>query len=572
MENHGSLAESTPARKTSAADLASAPKLHSASPAHLPKEQALFNEPTIRSPPHLEGVMKATPPASPIHEPADGIAHPVTPPKELSFEEKNKSEPVPPHIESEVVPVAGSSKHNENLEEPTGKTRSIQEWRLETPISEGQAPFVSVPTVSDPFLTPDHAKRLRKDEKGKGKEKKKKDSTGTDTGDDAKEKANRRTTFGGFSAQDPPEFDLRKKALRTSFAANPVSLDVRRSFSSSGSSMEVVKGRESGHLSSTTRSRRTSSLASTIDLTLEFPAPGVTISPSDQVLIDRAGLQFFIQSMAENHNVSEGWVRTVYEECNDLQATDRIVAKMRDAAEEAFEEAILNESSNLSVKVDAASSTSTPKRSSTDRRGRPGESSAKPRPNGREVDLSMFSAQQDSSFNRRRSELLYTPAELDTTLARVRDQYVPPSSSRAARYMRSRARKSSTVMNSSLRQNGTAAEELEQTQIEDEDEEKEEAEITMSLTPAPKSFDSGDSEHSVNLSDMSASHEHISPPTRENTEEIESSPKAQPWTAEEDQVLLAGEDEDAIKEIIERRGKMAVKWRVVELNDAAMLS
>lgn len=563
IENRGSLAESTPARKASTIDPVLATKLQGASPTRLPREQAVFAEPTIRSPPHLEDVIKVTPPASPTHNQPNGNVHSKIPSFSLR---KDKSEPRPPHTEPEVAPVAGPSRYEGSLDETSTK----REWRLETPLSEGQAPSASMSAVSDPFLTADHVKRLRKDEKGKNKEK---ENSSTGTRDDTK--ANRRMTFGGFSALGPPEFDLRRKALRTSFAANPESLDSRRSISFLDSSMEIVKGRENGHTSNTVRRRQTS-LASTIDLTLEFPAPGVTISSSDQVLVDRAGLQFFIQSMAENHSVSEDWVRRVYEKCNDLQATDRIVAKMRDAAEGAFEEAIVHESSNRFRDADAAASTSTPRRSFTNRQRRTSESSAKPSPVSREVDLSMVSAQQDRSTSRRRSELFYTPAEQDATLARVRDQYAPPRSSRAAQYMRARARKSSAMMDSPLMPNGDV-EELGKNQVEDDDDEKEEAEVTMSLTPAPKSFDFDHSNDSVSLDDVFASQEHESLPnergnSRENTEEIKSAPKARHWTAEEDQVLIIGEDEDAIKEIIERRGKMAVKWRLVELDDAAMLS
>ena len=309
-----------------------------------------------------------------------------------------------------------------------------QTRRKETRIVSAGSGLSSTTATNDPFLTLDHAALLRKEisRKEKGKER-------ALPQDEITEKSKRRTTFAGFPTTSKPELDLRRKVLGSS---NLTKAAVQRpqfpTRSSYGTTSRNVHDHTRGGLS-----RRTSS-SSTIDLMEEFPSPGVKISASDQLLVNRAGIQFFVQEIARNHGFSESWVRSIYEEVQDLRTTDRIIHKMRIAAQRELEEAIEHETSN----IEAGPSSNTNQKHQVPLPNEPFEAlDAHSTPN-RSVDLdlsllshkSMERSMDTSRVKNSRPALDYTPADADETYVRVRNQFIPPSASRAARVVKSQIR------------------------------------------------------------------------------------------------------------------------------------
>ncbi|KAL5511985.1 PELP1 [Sanghuangporus vaninii] len=436
--------------------------------------------------------------------------------------------------------------------------------RSEAPVANIRSASTSITTESDPFLTKDHAMRLRRVEKGKEKEVAA--SAMGEAASEAKARADRRKTFAGFPTLKPPEIDLRKRALRTS-AGNTSNVVRRLSFSPS---VAPRNDEEQDNDQEESRIRRRASVAATIDLSQEFPSPDMNIPPADHAFIIRAGVQVLLQSIAQNHSVSEDFVRGIYEELLDLQATDRVVSKMRQVAERAVEKELEREKrKKRNSDVPSVPISRVP---SVGHKADLGPSSVQSSPERREADFSALSepARGRSVSGPRRSELLITPADEDPTFVRLRNQYVPPSTSRAARFVRHRARRSSGLANSPLNGYGNDEEDM---QVDDyEDDEKEEEEVFMALTPGrmlggkSDSFSSGPAELGdapQNASGMAG---------QSNKAREADTSFVQPWTIEEDEILLDGEDEEAIKAIEERRGKRAVKWRLAELSAGDILS
>ncbi|KAH8114232.1 hypothetical protein DFH11DRAFT_256720 [Phellopilus nigrolimitatus] len=471
---------------------------------------------------------------------------------------KDETHPELFHPQPEPEPQAGPSRIQASNPPPATveKAAEIDAWRMKTPASEVPVSSVSTASASDPFVTTNLANRLRKEEKDKKKEKM-----------DAS--ANRRMTFGGFSAlpTDIPEIDLRKKRFgRNSLAADPTTLAARRSLSTSNS----LFAKQKEHLSS----RRTS-LASTIDLTAEFPSPGAPIAPADQVLVNRVGLHFFVQAMAENHGLTEDWVRRVYNERRDLPGTDRVLSKIRAAAERALDEALEREKGIIDM--NGNKHVSDTERLPVKRRSRHslGARSHVDDFREREIDSSLLH-DQSASNSRQRHVLLYTPAEADKTLARARERYVPPSASRAAKYMRKRMRESSG-MSSPLKPSVDAEVELkvrDDSGDDDDDNDKEEEEVSMSLTRPQALADvfrniggAGAAQGTPTPASapvMNGSNLKIQRPL-----DILQRPtglyKSSSWTAEEDALLSRGEDNPEMRAIIEKRGQAAIKQRAIEL-------
>ncbi|KAL5490641.1 PELP1 [Sanghuangporus weigelae] len=444
------------------------------------------------------------------------------------------------------------------------KTRAeVHARRSEAPVANIRSASTSMTTESDPFLTKDHAMRLRRVEKGKEREV----AAPAMEISASEARAGRRKTFAGFPTLKPPEIDLRKRALRTSVAGNPSNVARRLSFSPS---VAPRNDEEHDNDQEENRIRRRTSVAATIDLSQEFPSPGVSIPPADHAFIMRAGVQVLLQSIAQNHSVSQDFVRGIYEELLDLQATDRVVSKMRQVAERAVEEELEREK-RKKRNSDVATVPISRVPNVSEEAG-PGPSSAQSSPERREVGFSTLSepARGRSVSGPRRSELLITPADEDPTFVRLRNQYVPPSASRAARFVRHRARRSSGLATSPLNGYDNDDEDM---QVDDyENDEKEEEEVFMALTPGRMlgdtldSFASGQGElgdTSQNASSMAG---------QSNKAREANTPFVQPWTTEEDEILLVGEDEEAIKAIEERRGKRAVKWRLAELSAGDLLS
>ena len=99
---------------------------------------------------------------------------------------------------------------------------------------------------------------------------------------------------------------------------------------------------------------------------------------------------------------------------------------------------------------------------------------------------------------------------------------------------------------------------------EDEDSEKEEIEVSLALTPRRLLDFTG----SGKVRAPSSSPPPPESPTVDTTDDADGTFESQqPWSADEDKILRDGEDEKAIKEIVARRGHLAVKWRMVELNE-----
>ncbi|THH08713.1 hypothetical protein EW145_g2526 [Phellinidium pouzarii] len=471
------------------------------------------------------------------------------------------------------LPQAGPSK----MLPHTDLQVKIHEWRLDTPTPEGLGPGVSSAVAKYPLLSGDVAYHVHGE---KGKEE--------SVLNDVNTNGDRRMTFGGFTtlptSPSLPEFDLREKGLRrNSLLAEMPSLDAQRSLSSSGSSSGMNRSKKRSRLS-----RNRISFTSTIDLTEEFPSPGIAIAPTDQVLVNRAGLQFFVQTMAQNHGISEEWVRRVYEERRDLQGTDRILAEIRAAAERAFNEAIERE-------IETGKMQDSKPKSTSDRSlpqqyinvataSNPGEQDQKQMRTGeRELDLSgLQRPQHASSGSRQQRELLFTPADADASLARARARYAPPSTSRAARYVR-RVRQNSGMsspLKPSVEDSNTSGEGLDDGD-EDGNDEEEEGEVSMSLTRSRALADVLDAMNAPNhaVSAMpesttavtgngSVSHHHS------NNIDTSTIVSRASWTVDEDAVLMNGEDEAAIQAVVGKRGHGPVKRRIVELmmNDGDLFS
>ncbi|OCB86573.1 hypothetical protein A7U60_g6469 [Sanghuangporus baumii] len=452
---------------------------------------------------------------------------------------------------------------------PTSSERinraEVHAWRSEAPVANIRSASTSITTESDPFLTKDHAMRLRRVEKGKEKE-----VAASATGiaaSEAKARADRRKTFAGFPTLKPPEIDLRKRALRSSIAGNPSNVARRLSFSPS---VAPRNDEEQDNDQEENRIRRRTSVAATIDLSQEFPSPDMNVPPADHAFIMRAGVQVLLQSIAQNHSVSEDFVRGIYEELLDLQATDRVVSKMRQVAERAVEKELEREKQKK--RNSDVASVPISREPGVGQKADLGLSSVQSSPERREVDFSTLSepARGRSVSGPRRSELLITPADEDPTFVRLRSQYVPPSASRAARFVRHRARRSSGLANSPLNGYGNDEEDM---RVDDyEDDEKEEEEVFLALTPGRMLGDTLDSFASgpVELGDASQNASGVAGQSNKAREADTSF--VQPWTTEEDEILLDGEDEEAIKAIEERRGKRAVKWRLAELSARDILS
>lgn len=436
-----------------------------------------------------------------------------------------------------------------------------------TPTPGNSTPSVPSTSASDPFITADHVRRLRLLEKGKVREV---------VRDDAK--SNRRLTFGGFSAKQGllPEVDLKKKGReRNRFSLDWKSLSAK---AVSPSRRESIRRQEA---SGSAQTRRTS-FATTIDLAEDIPSPAHGISPADQVLINRAGLQFFVQAMAQNHGVSEEWVLRVYEECRSLPETDRILGEMRGAAERAFEEAI--ERDNKGNQVSAVSGL--PSRVALADEllrdmGMIGEDaneamrSAPLLDREHEVTSNGDSASQPIlPASQHRAGLNFTPTDPQMEYKRALGRYAPPSSSRAARYVR-KARQSSGIGSSPLKPTPESSrakmDEMIDLQLSDDDDKADEIEV----------------ENSPALIRPQAQEDALGPPSANATTATNSLPIDRPlpgdnlpsgdeniaarsaadfaWSLEEDAILECGEDEEAMQAIIEKRGKGAVRRRLVEL-------
>ncbi|KAL5528903.1 hypothetical protein ACEPAG_4877 [Sanghuangporus baumii] len=460
---------------------------------------------------------------------------------------------------------ASPSRARASVLRPTSSERinraEVHVWRSDAPVANIRSASTSITTESDPFLTKDDAMRLRRVEKGKEKE------VAASATEEAKARADRRKTFAGFPTLKPPEIDLRKRALRTSVAGNLSNVARRLSFSPS---VAPRNDEEQDNDQEENRIRRRTSVAATIDLSQEFPSRDMNIPPADHAFIMRAGVQVLLQSIAQNHSVSEDFVRGIYEELLDLQATDRVVSKMRQVAERAVEKELEREKRkkrNSDVAIVPIS-----REPGGGHKVDLGPSSVQSSPERREVGFSILSepARGRSVSGPRRSELLITPADEDPTFVRLRNQYVPPSASRAARFVRHRARRSSGLATSPL--NGYDNDE-EGMQVDDyEDDEKEEEEVFMALTPGRMLGDALDSFASGQAELGDASQNASSMASQSNKVREADSPFVQPWTTEEDEILLVGEDEEAIEAIEERRGKRAVKWRLAELSAGDLLS
>lgn len=494
-----------------------------------------------------------------------------TSPMQLANPRVNVSVSERPHATPNTP--AGPSKLALKPKAPTSLL--ISQSTRKTPATGDTVPSVPSASATDPFITTEHVQRLKSLEKRKRKEKPH-DRVASD----------RRLTFGGFPTKEvaPPRIDLRKKIHdRNRYSLDWRALSTKAASPTIREAEETHKLHDSGESS---RSRRTS-FVTTIDLAEEVPSPAHGIPPSDQVLINRAGLQFFVQAMAQNHGVSEDWVRRVYEERQSLPDTDRILGEMRVAAERAFEEAMLRDvkGTRLSAATGDNTHSSRPHTRATLAEELLQEMNSGDVVANRSVHDNIFSIadeepEQSLRFNeprtsqavvsatQQRNELHFTPTDPQAELKRALNRYAPPSTSRAARYVR-RARRSTGMSKSPTKHSPRTIEGGDaRYEISDDDKEADEVENSPALfrplaDESTRSTSSVADKENDEFGSLKPNEGTLNPPVNESEHAQIASELI--WSAEEDATLERGEDGEAMHAILERRGKGAVRRRLVEL-------
>ena len=374
-----------------------------------------------------------------------------------------------------------------------------QSARLSSTTAGSAVSVDSRSSSSDPFLTSEHAERLRLD-KGKGKSAKDPD---------------RRKTFNGFPNGPDDSIPVHILQKQSKGRASPTTDPV---FNSRGSSKSVP-----WFPASKTRLKRRKSLASLIDLTTDHPSSRIRISATDEALVKRAGLQYFLKVMAEHHQFSEEKVCEVYEQLQDLQETDFALEKMAAASNQVLSAQLSRESSESLSR----------------------DSEEQVQSNRTHVTA--------SGVDNDRYTLHVTPLS-DREALWNRERYSPPSASRAAAFARSlsKGRTNEARLRERRRLSGGGDRPL---KLKDNDTSRPQGGDTSKYSPQAGYV-------RVQPSRSSVAQMHSSPVGMKNSS---TKVNQQAWTVEEDEVIRQGEDEHALEKIEKRRGPGSVKHRIAEL-------
>lgn len=332
---------------------------------------------------------------------------------------------------------------------------------------------------------------------------------------------NRRQTFGGFTGKQTlpfKEIDLRRTVGRRSIATGRSSQDLPRT----SLTPELATGSKLKH---SRRSSMASSVASTIELLTDSDLPDVPILPDDGEMAMRIGFSHIFKAMADNHGVPEQWLRDTYKLLGSIRKTDELGRAAAIAAGEVGSgkgnEGELEVDSEGEGE-DAGSMQDSPA---------PITTTASQRTPMQNEKLHL----QGSSG--RKAALNITPAD-ESSVPRIRETYSPPRPSRAAKYAR-------------LKKEGR-------------EEEAKERERRRASSHSPSKRLETEPSHSSPVRPTSVYSDSPSvSPVADNTSALVT--HKVPWTAEEDEIIRRGDDEDALREIEERRGTGSVYERTIEL-------
>lgn len=335
---------------------------------------------------------------------------------------------------------------------------------------------------------------------------------------------NRRQTFGGFTGKQTlpfKEIDLRRTVGRRSIATGRSSQDLPRT----SLTPELATGSKLKH---SRRSSMASSVASTIELLTDSDLPDVPILPDDGEMAMRIGFSHIFKAMADNHGVPEQWLRDTYKLLGSIRKTDELGRAAAIAAGEVGSgkgnEGELEVDSEGEGE-DAGSMQDSPA---------PITTTASQRTPMQNEKLHL----QGSSG--RKAALNITPAD-ESSVPRIRETYSPPRPSRAAKYAR-------------LKKEGR-------------EEEAKERERRRASSHSPSKRLETEPSHSspVRPTSVYSDSPSVSPVADNTSAKPTLVTHKVPWTAEEDEIIRRGDDEDALREIEERRGTGSVYERTIEL-------
>lgn len=339
---------------------------------------------------------------------------------------------------------------------------------------------------------------------------------------------NRRQTFGGFKGKQalpPKEVDLRRTVGRRSIASGlpGSSQDLPRTShtpdSATGSKLKHSR-----------RSSLASSVASTIELLTDSDLPDVPILPDDGEMAMRIGFSHIFKAMADNHGVPEQWLRDTYKLLGSIRKTDELGRAAAIAAGQVGTGKPLGDEDEL--KVDSEEEGENP--------GNMQDSPAVITTTASKRTPMQNEKQHLQGSSGRKVALNIMPADEDS-LPRIRETYSPPRPSRAAKYAR-------------LKKEGR-------------EEEAKERERRRASSHSPSKRLETEPSHSspVRPTSVYSDSPSVSPVANITSAKPTLVTHKVPWTAEEDEIIRRGDDEDALREIEERRGTGSVYERTIEL-------
>ncbi|KLO19684.1 hypothetical protein SCHPADRAFT_898628 [Schizopora paradoxa] len=326
---------------------------------------------------------------------------------------------------------------------------------------------------------------------------------------------NRRETFGGFVRPRSPlhkESDGASRRDRRSLGAERA--HSRRSMGRR-ESLFSDRDEDSGRDRKDRRQSFYSSLEvpSNIELSQMSPKP-------DEDMAKHVGFKIFFHGMAKNHGFSEDIVKRIYDECGSLPKTDKLLRNMRKAYQQ---QALVDlgydsdEKPVVDMDVDDKSA---------------------------EFESEKLSRKERKRSSTRSADLKWMPAD-NEILRRTKNVYTPPSRSRAADHARKVA--SEQALRKAERKRTAQPSQL-QTPVPSDN-------VGRSQTPSTPADTRQATPRLIVFPQKT--------PQYPQKQRQETQPEA--WTAEDDEVIRLGEDQDALQAIEARRGPGSVKNRFTEL-------